>query len=89
MGSDPGIFFLLHVLSSLFALHTDTEREETNHLYAYCIGLSQIRMKICGKITLNEHFEWSPNTLLTMAKEIDKICPEEGPIEIHGQGNNP
>jgi hypothetical protein len=35
-------------------------------------------MKICGAITLPEDFMWTPNMLLAMTKEIDKICPEEG-----------
>jgi hypothetical protein len=35
-------------------------------------------MKILGKIVLPEKFEWSPHQLLSMTKEIDRICPEEG-----------
>jgi hypothetical protein len=54
------------------------EREETSHLFAHCHGLAQIRMKICGLITLPEKFNWSPTTLLAMINETEKICPEEG-----------
>jgi hypothetical protein len=35
-------------------------------------------MKILGVTTLNENFEWKPQQLLAMIKEIEKICPEEG-----------
>jgi hypothetical protein len=64
------------------------DREETSHLYAHCTGLSQIRMKICGTIAYAEQFLWSPNLLLAMIKEIDKICPEEGTIGIQTQNSN-
>jgi hypothetical protein len=39
--------------------------EETNHLFAYCEGLTQIRMKICGLTILPEPFKWTPNILHT------------------------
>jgi hypothetical protein len=26
---------------------------------------------------------------MTMSKEIDKICPEEGPIDLQNHNNNP
>jgi ribonuclease HI len=61
------------------------EKEETNHLFAFCPGLAQIRMKICGHAILPDLFTWSPNQLLKMIHEIDKICPEEG---IPGQNHN-
>jgi hypothetical protein len=35
-------------------------------------------MKILGTPILPENFNWSPNNLLHMINEIDKICPEEG-----------
>jgi hypothetical protein len=35
-------------------------------------------MKIIGTVTLNEDFEWKPQQLLAMIREIEKICPEEG-----------
>jgi hypothetical protein len=41
-------------------------------------GLTPIRMKILGKTTLTENFEWKPQQLLAMINEIEKICPEEG-----------
>jgi ribonuclease HI len=56
------------------------EKEETSHLFAYCEALSQIRMKVIGNVVLPEQFTWTPHQLLTMIREIDKICPE---IEIH------
>jgi ribonuclease HI len=55
-----------------------TAREEISHLFAHCPGLSHIRMKIIGSVTLNEDFEWKPQQLLNMIREIEKICPEEG-----------
>jgi hypothetical protein len=72
--------------------------EETNHLFAYCEGLTQIRMRICGQTILPDPFKWTPNTLLTMIREIEKICPEEGQLNINniendlansGPNNNP
>jgi ribonuclease HI len=66
-----------------------TEREETSHLFAYCNGISHIRMRICGTIAFTEQFQWTPNLLMTMSKEIDKICPEEGPIDLQNHNNNP
>jgi hypothetical protein len=35
-------------------------------------------MKILCVTTLNENFEWKPQQLLAMIREIEKICPEEG-----------
>jgi hypothetical protein len=35
-------------------------------------------MKLWGKTTLPNEFTWTPAQLLTMIKEVDKICPEEG-----------
>jgi hypothetical protein len=35
-------------------------------------------MKILGTAYLHEDFEWKPQQLLAMIKEIDKICPEGG-----------
>jgi hypothetical protein len=62
--------------------------EETNHLFAYCEGLTQIRMTICGQTILPDPFKWTPNTLLTMIREIEKICPEEGQLNINNIENN-
>jgi hypothetical protein len=39
-------------------------------------------MKICGLTTLPEQFTWTPAILLLMIKEIEKICPEEGQLNI-------
>jgi hypothetical protein len=50
-------------------------------LFAFCTGLTPIRMKILGKTTLNENFEWKPQQLLAMINEIEKICPEEGTVD--------
>jgi hypothetical protein len=58
-----------------------TEREETSHLYAYCAGLSQLRMKNFGTDVFQEKFTWTPTTLLTMIRDIDKVCPEEGTFD--------
>jgi hypothetical protein len=38
-------------------------------------------MKITGRPILEDQFKWQPALLLTMIKEIEKICPEEGMIE--------
>jgi ribonuclease HI len=57
-------------------------REETHHLFAYCTGLTPSRMKICGLPILPEPFGWTPATLLSMIKEIENICPEEGQLNI-------
>jgi hypothetical protein len=35
-------------------------------------------MKTLGTAQLHEEFEWKPQQLLAMIKEIDQICPEEG-----------
>jgi hypothetical protein len=51
-----------------------------------CEALSPIRMKILGEPILAQKFRWSPNTLLEMITEIDKLCPEEG---HPNQQNNP
>jgi ribonuclease HI len=59
----------------------DNAKEETSHLFAYCPGLAPIRSRILGVPTLNENFEWKPQQLLAMIKEIDKICPEEGSFD--------
>jgi ribonuclease HI len=58
----------------------NTEREETSHLFAYCNGLTPIRIRICGAAILPENFTWTPTTLLAMINEIEKICPEEGTV---------
>jgi hypothetical protein len=39
-------------------------------------------MKVCGLITMPEKFEWTPTILLEMINEVDKICPEEGMLNI-------
>jgi hypothetical protein len=38
-------------------------------------------MRILGVTTLDENFEWKPQQLLAMIKEIEKICPEEGTLD--------
>jgi hypothetical protein len=60
-----------------------TDREETSHLYAFCQGLTQIRMRLFGKTMFEDRFEWSPKQLLNFIKEVDKICPEEGHPNTH------
>jgi ribonuclease HI len=57
------------------------EKEETSHLFAYCPGLAQLRMKICGQTTLSDPLKWTPGQLLKLIYEIDKICPEEGMVD--------
>jgi hypothetical protein len=57
------------------------EKEETNHLFAYCPGLAQLRMKVCGQTILSDPLKWTPGQLLKLIYEIDKVCPEEGMIE--------
>jgi ribonuclease HI len=54
------------------------EKEETNHLFAFCPALAQIRMKTCGLPIFSDPFSWTPGQLLQMIHEIDKVCPEEG-----------
>jgi ribonuclease HI len=56
-------------------------KEETSHLFAQCPGLTPLRMRILGVTTLDENFEWKPQQLLAMIKEIEKICPEEGTLD--------
>jgi ribonuclease HI len=56
-------------------------REESSHLFAYCIALAPIRMRVYGQPQLDKNFKWTPAQLLAMIKEIDKICPEEGMIQ--------
>jgi ribonuclease HI len=58
------------------------DKEETNHLFAYCTGLAPSRIKICGLATLPEPFMWTPAVLLAMIREIEKLCPEEGQLNI-------
>jgi hypothetical protein len=58
----------------------EASKEETSHLFAYCPGLAQVRMKICGRPILDTDFSWSPTQLLAMIKEIEKLCPEEGMV---------
>jgi hypothetical protein len=31
---------------------------------------------------LSENFTWTPCTLLAVVREIDKICPEEGILDL-------
>jgi hypothetical protein len=40
-------------------------------------------MKTLDQVTLQENFEWTPSQLLAMIRRIDKICPEEGLLNIH------
>jgi ribonuclease HI len=63
------------------------DKEETNHLFAYCTSLAQPRMKICGLPTLPEPFVWTPPNLLSMISEIERISPEEGQLNT-GQIDN-
>jgi hypothetical protein len=65
-----------------------TEKEESSHLFAFCPGLTQIRMRILGTTQLQENFEWKPQQLLEMIKEIDKICPEEGMLNFDDTNQN-
>jgi ribonuclease HI len=65
----------------------DLGREETSHLFAYCNGLAQIRMKILGCPTLAEQFLWSPHQLLSMIREVDGICPELGTADLSTPNN--
>jgi ribonuclease HI len=58
----------------------EASKEETSHLFAYCPGLAQVRMRICGLPILDADFSWTPTQLLTMIKEIEKLCPEEGMV---------
>jgi ribonuclease HI len=58
-----------------------SDKEETSHLFAFCPALAPVRMKITGRPILEDQFKWQPALLLTMIKEIEKICPEEGMIE--------
>jgi hypothetical protein len=55
-------------------------------------GLAQIRIKNFGTITMPEKFTRTPSKLITMIREIDKICPEEGAPELqdlsYGQQTN-
>jgi hypothetical protein len=73
----------------------DSNKEETSHLFAYCPGLAQIRMRICGQQRLSDDFKWTPTMLLAMIKEIDKVCPEEGMIydstntQMHNASSGP
>jgi ribonuclease HI len=59
----------------------NNEEEETSHLFAYCTGLAQIRIRKLGIQTLPIPLAWSPYQLTTMIREIDKICPEEGTFD--------
>jgi hypothetical protein len=52
------------------------------HLYAYCPGLAPIRIKLWGKTILPNEFTWTSNQLLIMIKEVDKIRPEEGLLDL-------
>jgi hypothetical protein len=70
---------LLHpnITTSPICRACHNEKEETSHLFAYCEGLAQLRVKSIGSVTLPGHFTWTPHQLLTLIKEIDKVCPEE------------
>jgi hypothetical protein len=54
-------------------------------LFAFCEGLEQIRIRTIGQQTLPENFTWTPHMLLAMVKEIDKICPEIGTLDLPSQ----
>jgi ribonuclease HI len=53
--------------------------KETSHLFAECPALSQMRYKILGMHVLPEDYNWSPDKLQEMIKEISKKFPEETP----------
>jgi hypothetical protein len=69
-------YFLDYLFVQWF--HCKEEREETNHLFAYCGGLAHARMRVMGKAMLEENFDWQPHQLLSMINIIDKLYPEEG-----------
>jgi hypothetical protein len=39
-------------------------------------------MKTTGSLALPQQFTWTPHQLLTMIKEIDKVCLEEGMLDV-------
>jgi ribonuclease HI len=53
--------------------------EETSHLFAECPNLSQTRYKILGHHILPENYNWTPDKLQEMIREISKKYPEESP----------
>jgi ribonuclease HI len=61
------------------------KKEETSHLFAFCKGLEQIRIRTTGQQILPDNFTWTPHMLLTMVNEIDKICPEIGTLDLQSQ----
>jgi ribonuclease HI len=64
-------------------------KEETSHLYAHCPSLAPIRMKLWGKCFLPAEFEWTPTQLLELIREVDKICPEEGTLDLQSPDIRP
>jgi ribonuclease HI len=67
------------------------QREETHHLYAFCPNLAPARMKLWGIPCLPANFKWTPSQLLELILEADRICPEEGTIDLQANdlGNDP
>jgi ribonuclease HI len=53
--------------------------EETSHLFAECPALAQTRYKILGLHILPENYNWTPDKLQNMIREISKRYPEETP----------
>jgi ribonuclease HI len=64
-------------------------REETNHLFAHCLSLAPIRMKLWGKPCLDKDFSWTPAQLLDLIEEVDKICPEENTLDLQTINQRP
>jgi hypothetical protein len=46
-------------------------------------------MRAIGIIALPEPLIWTPHQLLSLAKEIDKICPEEGMLDQLANDRHP
>jgi ribonuclease HI len=68
------------------------DREETSHLYAYCYGLNNIRVRTLGVISFGTKIEWTGRQLLAMARKTEELCPEEVPGDATGTQatqNNP
>jgi hypothetical protein len=46
-------------------------------------------MKLWGKSLLPADFDWTPTQLLELIKEADKICPEEGMLDLQSTDPRP
>jgi ribonuclease HI len=53
--------------------------EETSHLFAECPALAQIRFRTLGLHVLPENYNWTPDKLQNMIREISTKYPEETP----------